>query len=117
MLVPLEALYTLRYRAEQTQLRGDTVNVGALRAAAEELPYVTLSPIRIALAVEGGIVQNGAIESQLPVDLAVVDYDANDDTARPIRQESGETALAWVYEPPLGPPTIQLADVFPNPDA
>ena len=111
--VPLTAIHALHAAADQT--RYGVFGLEVLRNAAEQLPTIAIRPIRIAVAIEGGIAQTGAVESQLPVDLMVVDYDVKDETdpnARAIRQDNGETTRAWVYAIGLGAPRINLADVF-----
>ena len=116
-LVPLQALHGLRLLAATTRGFDTTSTSGAtaLRNAAENLPVVDLQPIRVAVSVEGGVVQGGALDSQLGVSVVVIDYDTNDHTdpaARPVRQQDGSTSLAWVYDIALGQPTINLDDVF-----
>ena len=113
MFVPLAAIHALRAAAGQTS--HGVFRLEALRESAEQLPTIAIRPIRIAVAIEGGIAQTGAVESQLPVDLMVIDYDVKGETdpnTRAIRQDNGETTRAWVYAIGLGAPRINLADVF-----
>ena len=113
VFVPLAAIHALRAAAGLTS--HGVFRLEALRESAEQLPTIAIRPIRIAVAIEGGIAQTAAVESQLPVDLMVIDYDVKDETdpnTRTIRQENGEATRAWVYSIGLGTPRINLADVF-----
>jgi len=113
-LVPLQALDRLRFlaaRAGKPQIK-QVPEIKALRDAADRLPVERLKPIRLALTVEGGIVQGGALDSQLPIDLAIIDYDEKGEGARLVRQRDGRRACAHVYAPTLGRPEIDLDELF-----
>ena len=83
-------------------------------AAVMHLPHVVLRPIRIALALEAGVVTGGALDSQIPIRCALIDYDSHQDGARTLRL--GPVGAARVVDIALGGLSVNMDDVFHGPE-
>ena len=116
-LVPWAALHRLRYLAACAGRAAiaPQEEVGALREAAADLPALWLAPIRLALALQGGVVHDAGRQSPLPIEMLVADYDAPSGATQLVRRSDGQRERARVYAPPLRVPPLALDALFPPP--
>ena len=116
-LVPWSAIHGLRALADNADYaltqEGSTAQK-ALRAAASHLPHAVLRPIRIALALEAGVVTGGALDPQMPIRCALINYDSHQDGARTLRL--GPVGAARVVDIALGGLRVNMDDVFHGPE-
>lgn len=70
---------------------------------------------RVAVVLEGGIVQSVVADRPEEIEIAVIDYDADgcdeSEIAR-LTQPDGSTSDAWVYDCMIERPRISLDEVF-----
>ncbi|BAU49607.1 hypothetical protein SVA_3059 [Sulfurifustis variabilis] len=73
---------------------------------------------RVAVVLEGGIVQSVVADRPEDIEVAVIDYDADgcdeSEIAR-LTQPDGSTSDAWVYDCMTERPRISLDEVFADP--
>lgn len=73
---------------------------------------------RVAVVLEGGIVQSVVADRPEDIEVAVIDYDADGcDESKIVRltQPDGSTSDAWVYDCMTERPRISLDEVFADP--
>ena len=116
-LVPWAALHRLRYLAACAgrAVIAPHAEVRALREAVADLPALWLAPIRLALALEGGVVHDAGRQSPLPIEILVADYDAPTGATQLVRRTDGQRERARVYAPPSRVPPLALDALFPAP--
>ncbi|MCU0669306.1 MAG: hypothetical protein MUF70_08140 [Myxococcota bacterium] len=116
-LVPWIALHRLRHRAACAERPGiePQANVRALREAVADLPALWLAPIRLALALQGGVIHEAGRRSLLPIEILVADYDTRTGPVQLVRRSDGQRERAHVYAPPPRVPPLALDALFAPP--
>ena len=95
-----QVLYCERHAGWTDEVRSQHIRQVAHGALVNPQAPSPLTKPRLAVVLEGGVVQAVASDNPACCDAVVIDYDdsCDEDKVTPVVQSDGSTSLAWVYD-------------------